>query len=217
MVDRDSAEQQWLAWVRELQAIAQTGLAYSADSFDIQRFEAVRRIAADIAATHSATPMPQIERLFAQQSGYATPKVGARGAVFRPGAHGAEILLVQEIAENGLWTLPGGFCDVGDTPSASVEREVREESGYRVRATRLISVTLHDKRHRPKPHAFSLYRLLFICDLIGGDPTPSLETSDVGWFTLDALPELAINKVAPDEIGLAFRYYQDPTLPTVFD
>jgi ADP-ribose pyrophosphatase YjhB (NUDIX family) len=212
-----SPDTKWLEWVRELQALAQTGLAYSADPFDIQRFEAVRRISAEIAAAHTDAPMRQIEGIFTKQSGYATPKVGVRGAVFRPGAHGPEVLLVQEVAENGLWTLPGGFCDTNDTPSASVAREVREESGYQVRASRLVSVTLHDKRYRPKPHAFTLYRLMFICDLLGGDAASSLETSDVGWFRQGALPDLAANKVAPDELALAFRYYLDPTLPTAFD
>jgi ADP-ribose pyrophosphatase YjhB (NUDIX family) len=210
-------EQKWLRWVRELQAIAQTGINYSRDVFDRQRFEDVRRISAEIASTHTNTPQANIEDIFTQQSGYATPKVGSRGAVFRLGESGPEILMVQEIAENGLWTLPGGFCDVGDSPSQAVEREVWEESGYTVRASRLVSVTYHDKRFRPKPHAFSLYRLLFICDLLGGEATTSIETSGVGWFTQTNLPELAVNKVAPEEVDMAFAHYHDPELQTVFD
>ncbi len=210
-------DQKWLGWVRELQAIAQTGLTYSRDVFDRQRFEDVRRISAEIASSHTNTPQAKIEDIFTQQSGYATPKVGSRGAVFRAGESGPEILMVQEIAENDLWTLPGGFCDVGDSPSQAVEREVREESGYTVQASRLVSVTFKDKRFRPKPHAFSLYRLLFICDLISGVATTSLETSGVDWFPQHALPELAVNKVAPEEIATAFAHFLDPNLHTVFD
>jgi ADP-ribose pyrophosphatase YjhB (NUDIX family) len=217
MIIDERDQRKWLTWVRELQAIAQTGLTYSRDVFDRQRFEDVRRISAEIASHHTNTSQQQIEDLFTQQSGYATPKIGTRGAVFRPSEHGPEILMVQEIAENNLWTLPGGFCDVGDAPSQAVEREVWEESGYTVQASRMVSVTYHDKRFRPKPHAFSLYRLLFICDLIDGEAKTSIETSGVGWFTQQNLPELAVNKVAPEEVALAFEHYHDPSLRTVFD
>ena len=127
---------QWLAWARRLQAIAQSGLAYCKDQFDIERYHQIREIAAEMMET--GTPLPgdtPIENLFAEQSGYATPKVDVRVAAFRDG----KILLVRELSDN-RWTLPGGWADVGESPSVAAAREVLEESGFEVRITKVAAL-----------------------------------------------------------------------------
>lgn len=187
---------EWLEWTRRLQAIAQSGLAYAEDPYDMERYEQIRRIAAEIAASRSGTVADGIDALFSEGSGYATPKVDIRAVVLDE--EGA-VLLVRE-KEDGLWTLPGGWVDVGESPSESVEREVKEESGYEVRAVRLLALWDRDKHPHP-PIAFHVYKVVFQCELLSGDPlVASTETEGVGFFFKDALPELSLDRVTPQQI-----------------
>lgn len=203
----------WLEWAQTLQTLSQNGLAYCKNPFDIERFEAVRRIASEILSTYSEMDHGSLEGLFTGEIGYATPKVDVRGAVFRDG----KILLVRENMDAGRWTLPGGWADVNDTPSQAVEREIREESGFEARAVKLAA--LYDRNTRGHPYMyFSTYKLFFLCDLTGGAATaPNLETGGADFFTDDALPELSLSRVTPEEIHMLFKHYQNPDLPTEFD
>lgn len=205
------ADPQWLTWVKELQAIAQNGLTYGRDPYDLERYAALRQIAAEIAAHYTEVPLPTIQGLFAQEQGYATPKVDVRGAVFRDDT----ILLVRERSD-GLWTLPGGWVDVNDPPSVAVEREIREESGYTARAVKLIAV--YDRnRHPHPPNPFHIYKLFFLCELQGGAPRHSTETDGVDFFPVDQLPPLSTARVTAEQIARAFAHYQHPAWPTEFD
>src|SRR5215203_5974581 len=199
MRDVDSA---WLEWTRRLQAIAQSGLTYAKDPYDVERYEQVRQIAAEIAASHTEAPVDRIDDLFSRESGYATPKLDIRAVVLN---EQEEVLLVRE-KEDGLWTLPGGWVDVGESPSEAVEREVKEESGYEVRAVRLLALWDRDKHPHP-PLPFHVYKIYFQCERLGGDPlTTSTETEGVGFFPKDALPELSLSRVTPQQIqGLIQR------------
>lgn len=202
----------WLAWGQALQALAQNGLAYSRNPFDIERFEAIRKIAAEIVAEHAGMETERLETLFAGEEGYATPKIDVRGAVFRDD----KILLVRENLDAGRWTLPGGWADVTDSPSEAVVREIREEAGYEARAVKLAAVYDRSRRGHPA-YYFSIYKLFFICEITGGAPATSIETSEVGFFEERALPELSIARVTPAEIYTLFAHYRDPSLPTEFD
>ena len=206
------AEPAWLTWAKALQAIAQTGLTYGTGPFDIERYEAVRRIAAEMMAAGSASSVEEVLHLFREQDGYATPKVDVRGAAIRDG----KILLVQE-ASDGLWTLPGGWADVNEAPSQCVVREVWEESGFEVKATKLAAV--YDRGchpHRP-PFPFHVYKMFFVCEITGGAPKTSIETLDVGFFAPDALPALSQGRVLPFQIQRMFDHHETPALPTDFD
>lgn len=202
----------WLEWGQALQTIAQNGLAYSTNPFDIERFEAVRVIASDILANYSQVEAAELLELFRGEKGYATPKVDVRGAAFR----GDTILLVRELLDEGRWTLPGGWADVNDAPSEAVVREVREESGFEARAVKLAAVYDRDRHGHPRFY-FSIYKLFFICEITGGAPAESLETGGVGFFREDDLPELSIGRVTPEEIHMLFEHYRHPELPTQFD
>ena len=201
----------WLTWVRELQAIAQTGLTYSEDLYDRERYGAIRRVAAEIAAYATGTDALAIDQLFAAETGHATPKVDVRGALFQNG----EILLVRERSE-GLWSLPGGWADVGEPPSRAVTRELQEESGYASKVTKLAMLYDRDHHGHP-PHPFHIYKLFFICDHVGGEPVHSLEVDDVGFFALDHLPPLSLSRVTVAEIQRLFDHHQHPAWPTDFD
>jgi ADP-ribose pyrophosphatase YjhB (NUDIX family) len=205
----------WLTWARELQAIAQTGLAFANDPYDRERYVSIRSLAARMFAEHSEAELGRTEALFSQQAGYATPKVDVRGAVFRDDG---SILLVREIADADRWTLPGGWADVNETPSECVACEVREESGLEVAVRKLAAVYDRDRHGHTPPHAFHVYKLFFICDITGGAPLPGPETSEVGFFTIDDLPEdLSAGRVRRHQIERMFEHWGSPHLPTEFD
>lgn len=201
----------WLEWTQKLEAIAQNGLTFSENPFDILRFQQVREIAAEISATYANVEHSYILDLFAGDVGYATPKVDVRGVVFQDDT----ILLIKERVD-GCWSLPGGWADVGDSPSEVTVREIYEESGYLTRAVKVLAVYDRNKqKHPPYPHY--VYKLFFLCELIGGSPTLSIETDEVGFFAEDNIPELSLGRVTPNQITRLFQHHRDPNLPTDFD
>ncbi|MBU1910230.1 MAG: NUDIX hydrolase [Verrucomicrobia bacterium] len=205
-------EPRWLLWARELQAIAQNGLHYSAAGFDRQRYEAVQHIAADMFAAQSGTDTRRILDLFKEQIGHATPKVDVRGAVFRDG----RILLVREKRDR-LWTLPGGWADPNEMPSEAVTREIREEAGYRTRAVKLAAV--HDRiRQGPvPPYPYHVYKLFFLCELLDGAPVENIETDAAEFFSEDGIPPLSIPRVNEKQIARLFEHHRRHELPADFD
>lgn len=210
-----NADPKWLNWVREIQAIAQTGLAFVRDPYDAERYRMLQNLAARIAATHTGEDPQRIESLFAGEQGYATPKVDVRGAVFDPEGR---ILLVREVVDNGRWTLPGGWADVNQTPAECVIREVREESGYDVEVRKLAAVWDRQRQGHQPPTAFSIYKLLFVCALTGGTADLSLETSEVGWFAENNIPpDLSLGRTLPSQIKRMFNHWRQPELPTEFE
>ena len=202
-----------MEWVRRLQAIAQSGLTYAKDPYDVERYQHIRTIAAEIAASRSGTTAESVAALFSEQSGYATPKLDIRALVLN---EEEKVLLVRE-REDGLWTLPGGWVDVGESPSESVQREVKEESGYAVRAVRLLALWDTDKHPHP-PMPFHIYKLYFLCELSGGSPlAASTETEGVGFFSKDALPELSRGRVIRQQIERLIDLAIDREGPPAFD
>ena len=210
-MSKSSLEPQWLEWSRRLQGIAQTGLAYAKDPFDVERYQAVREVAAEMAAAHSDAALDYIRDLFKGEVGHATPKVDVRGAVFRADT----ILLVKE-RQDGLWTLPGGWADLHESPAEAVVREVLEESGYKTRVVKLLALYDRD-RHGHTPHPFRIYKLFFQCEIVGGNPSHSMETEGVAFFREDALPDLSISRVTSVQIARLFDHYRHADWPTDFD
>ena len=204
-------EPEWLVIGREMRAIAQIGLTFCKDPFDRQRFERIRELGASLIARGAEEDLEKVLGLFQQDSGYATPKVDVRGAAFRDG----KVLLVREISD-GCWTLPGGWADVNQTPAQCVVREIAEESGFQARALKLAAVHDYRKRHPPR-HIDSIYKLFFICELIGGSAQPSDETSEVGFFSRDALPPLSRGRTTEEQIALMYAHAESPELPAQFD
>lgn len=202
---------QWLAWGREIQALAQTGSHYASTDYERERYARLRAIAAEIISEHTVLEFDSLDVAFARQIGYATPRVDVRGAVFQAG----QLLFVRERADGG-WTLPGGWADVGDVPSSAVEREVLEESGFHVHASRLIGV--YDANRLGQLEVFHAFKLVFLCELEGGDARISSETTAVDFFGPDNLPvTLSGERTTGRHIRDAFIAWQDPSAPVIFD
>ena len=202
---------EWLDWARRLQAIAQTGLTYAEDRFDVERYTSIRSIAAEIMSSNVGAPAPSVVDMFSVDGGYATPKIDVRAAVFRDG----KILLVRETVD-GCWTLPGGWADVGDPPSVAAVREVKEESGFDVVARKLLAVYDRDLHGHP-PIPFHAYKVFFLCELTGGTSHTSHETDAVDFFPADSLPPLSLTRTTADEILHMFEHYTHPDWPASFD
>lgn len=201
----------WLRRAQRLAALSQNGLAFTKDPFERARWEEVRRLAADILADGAGVSADQVLANLTAETGYATPKVDVRAAVFQ----GGRILLVQERSD-GRWTLPGGWCDVGEAPGVAAAREVEEESGYRVRTVKLLAV--YDKLlHGHPPSTVHVYKLFFRCDLVSGAQATSEETTAVGFFAEDALPPLSLGRVTEAQVRRMFEHARDASLPTDFD
>jgi ADP-ribose pyrophosphatase YjhB (NUDIX family) len=204
-------EPPWLSIARELRAIAQTGLAFTADGFDQQRYQRLRELAALLMAQDSAAEYDSILELLRQEKGYATPKVDVRGAAFADG----RILMVREISD-GKWTLPGGWADVNQSAGECVVREIAEESGFTARALKLAAVYDYQKRNPPR-HIDSIYKMFFLCEIVGGAARASDETSEVAFFPRNELPPLSLGRTTAAQIDRMFQHREHPELATDFD
>ena len=206
-------EPQWLTFGKRLQAIASTGIHYSRDEFDRERYEEIAQIANEMLATLGNVPVERIEGLVSDFArGYATPKVDVRGAVIEDDS----ILLVRERSD-GLWTLPGGFADVGLSPARNVEKEILEEAGLQVAARRLYGV-----RHKAglgyPPDVRDFYKMFFLCDRNGyGDTRPGAETVEARFFAIDDMPPLSRARTIESDIAAAFAFSADAARPAFFD
>jgi ADP-ribose pyrophosphatase YjhB (NUDIX family) len=202
----------WLAWAREIEALAEAGYTFASNPYERERSIRLRQIAAEIIAQYSQLDEVDVLEAFAAQPGYVTPKVDVRGAVFRD----EKLLMVRE-AMDGRWTLPGGWADVGETPSRAVEREVLEEAGLMVRARKVVGV-YDANRYEGKLPLFHAYKLVFLCTYESGEPGVNFETTEAAFFAADDLPErLSSFRTTPKHLEDVLAAHLDPAAETVFD
>lgn len=200
----------WLKWAVELQAIAQTGLYYGKDPYDLERYGRIREIAAEMVSRRTEIPVEKVRDLFCGEVGYQTPKLDCRAAIFQDG----KILLVKE--NNGTWSLPGGWVDVDLSVKENVIKEVKEEAGLDVTADRVIAVQDREKHNRPI-YAYKICKIFVLCTVIGGHFVKNIETVDSGYFSLDQLPRLAEDKNSEEQIRMCFEAHGAEHWETVFD
>jgi ADP-ribose pyrophosphatase YjhB (NUDIX family) len=201
----------WLDWARKIQALAQTGLEYAPTLYDRDRYQKLHELAAEIVTAHTGVPVDTVERWFEIQPGYATPKVDVRAACFRDG----RILLVQEKSD-GLWCLPGGWADVGDKPSAAAVRETLEESGFECEARKVIGVFDANRAAGSLP-LFHAFKVIFLCEITGGEPDADHEILAVDFFPRDRIPTLSANRTEPRHILECFAHLDSPGREAAFD
>lgn len=201
---------QWLKWSIELQALAQAGLEYGRDKFDRERYERIREIAAELMAWRTDLPLDKVKDLFCNESGYQTPKLETRAAIFQ----GEKILLVQE--SDGRWALPGGWADVDISVKENTIKEVKEEAGLDVTADLVIALQDQHKHNRPM-NAYGVCKVLVLCTALGGSFQPNLETLDSRYFALEELPPLSTGKITEEQIKLCFDAYHAEHWTTQMD
>lgn len=203
-------DEKWIDWLVRLQSLAQAGLAYGRDKYDIERFEEIRELSVKMMAELSRLPEKKVRDLFANETGYQTPKIDTRAAIFQED----KVLLVQET--NGLWALPGGWCDVNQTVADNTIKEVKEEAGLDAVIEKVVAVQDKDK-HNSSAYAHKVCKIFSLCRVMGGSFVPNLETIASGYFALDNLPELATNKTSEEQIGLCYAASKDDHWQTQID
>lgn len=200
----------WMEWAREIFSLSQSGLTYSQNPYDLERYKRLQEITAEMIASQSQLEKETVLESFSMQAGYITPKIDVRGAVVKDG----KILLIQERADD-RWAMPGGWADLGNSPRSVAEREVWEESGYRVKAEKVVAVI---DANRIEPFEFyHAYKIIFLCTLLEGEPRTSHETLAVDFFAPDQLPPLSLYRTNEDMIREVFAHLENPTRHTAFD
>lgn len=203
-------QEKWLQWAVELQALAQAGLTYGKDIYDLERYQRIREIAAEMITLKTDIPVDKVKNLFCEEAGYQTPKLDTRAAIF----DGDKILLVHE--NDGTWCLPGGWCDVNISAAENVVKEVKEEAGLDVTADLVIAVQDREKHNRPV-YANKICKIFFLCSVTGGEFVPNSETTETGYFGLEELPNLATAKVTEEQIKMCFEAKDAEHWVTLFD
>ena len=201
----------WMDFAIRIQSIAQAGLQYGKDKYDRERYEELRKIAAEMVCMKTDIPMEKVQDLFCNESGYQTPKIDTRAAVFVNGKR----LLVHE--NNGTWSLPGGWCDVDQSVASNTEKKVRKETGLIVKAERLIAVQ-DWRKHNVRNYAYGVVKIFVLCEYESGEFLDNIETIETGFFDRDSIPEnLAVEKTTRDQIMMCFDANDRPDAPTLFD
>ena len=200
---------QIVEWAKELQSLAQAGLFYGHDIYDKERYQRIREIAAEMMLMKTNVSAEKISGLFCGDVGYQTPKVDTRAAIFQNG----KILLV---CEKGKWSLPGGWCEFNLSPADNTLKEVKEEAGLDVEISKVIAVQDRDK-HNPPPYAYSVVKIFYLCEMLGGSFTKNIETSESRFFSLEELPPLAEEKCNEEQIRMCFDACQSEDWIVQFD
>jgi len=202
---------QWLEWAREIQQLSQTGLAFAVTKYEKERYTRLLEITAEIVEHHTQLEKEGVEKVLMKQPGYATPKIDVRAAVVKDD----KILLVQERSDE-RWAMPGGWADVGDIPSEVAIRETKEESGFDVKPVKVIGV-YDANRLGGQLELFHAFKIVFLCELLGGEATTSDETQDVNFFSFDELPPLSLNRTNDKHLNDIIAHLKEPQRPTCFD
>lgn len=201
----------WLKWAIEIQSMAQSGLAYTNNVYDIERYERLRDLAAEMIAEKSDIPIGKVKDLFCSEKGYQTPKLDTRAVIFNKG----KILLTHE--NNGTWSLPGGWCDVLESVKSNTVKEVKEETGLDVEAVRVIAIQDRNKHNTPV-YAYGVCKVFIQCEIIGGKFVENIETTGFDYFDLNNLPEnLANEKTSKEQIEMCFTAFNNANWQTYFD
>ena len=201
----------WINWIVELQAIAQAGLYYSKDKYDIERFERIREIAAEIMSNQSELPIDVVKNIFCNEKGYQTPKIDTRAAIF----NNEKILLVKEKSTN-KWSLPGGWVDVNESIKSNIIKEVKEEAGLDIIPKKIIAIHDRNKHNRPQ-YAYGICIIFLQCDIISGEFTENIETSASDFFSINELPEIDNAKNTYEQIQMCFNAYNEKNWNIQFD
>lgn len=203
--------EKWLKWAIEIQSLAQAGLTYTDNVYDIERYERLREISAEIIEEKSNISLDKVKDLFCNETGYQTPKIDTRAVVFKDN----KILLTHE--NNGTWSLPGGWCDVLESVGSNTKKEVKEETGLDVETVKIISIQDRNKHNKPI-YAYGVCKVFILCNITGGEFTPNIETTEIKYFSLDEIPDnLAEEKTNREQIEMCFKAYKDEKWQTQFD
>lgn len=203
--------EKWLELAMEIQSLAQSGIAYSNNNYDTERYERLRDISAEMINMKTDLKFDKVKNLFCNETGYQTPKIDTRAVIFKDN----KILLTHE--NNGTWSLPGGWCDVLETIKSNTIKEVKEETGLDVKAIKIIALQDRNKHNKPV-YAYGICKIFVLCEIIGGEFKENIETTEIDYFALEDLPNnLAEEKTNREQIEMCFKAYNNNKWQVEFD
>lgn len=203
--------QKWLKLAMEIQALAQDGLAYTNNNYDIERYNRLREISAEMISLKTDLSLDKVKDLFCNEEGYQTPKLDTRAAIFKDN----KILLVHE--NNDTWSLPGGWVDVLESIYSNTVKEVYEEAGLEVIPDKIIAIQDRNKHNIPI-YAYGVCKVFVLCNLKGGIFKENIETIEIKYFSYDELPKnLANEKNTKEQIKMCFDALNNDNWKVVFD
>lgn len=201
----------WLTIAKRINSIAQSGMAFTRDEYDRERYTELLNLSIEIINNITEIDSKKLEFIFNRDIGYQTPKLGVRAVVIKS----EKILMVREKMDN-KWSLPGGYADTGMSPGETIVNEVKEESGFDVKPLRILGLIDYNK-HQNRPFPFDLYNLFMECEIIGGEAQSGLETSEVSFFDRNNLPELSVRRVTREQVLKMFDLHANNHLEPIFD
>lgn len=203
--------EKWLKWAIEIQSLAQAGLAYTNNVYDIERYERLREISAEMISEKTDINLNKIKDLFCNETGYQTPKIDTRAVIFKDN----KILLTHE--SNGTWSLPGGWCDVLESVGSNTIKEVKEETGLDAQTVKIIAIQDRNKHNKPI-YAYGVCKVFILCNVIGGEFIENIETTEIKYFSLDEIPDnLAEEKTNKEQIEMCFNAMNNKNWQVQFD
>lgn len=200
--------------LNQMRGITQTGLAYTKDPYDEERYIELETITKKLIAQLTTLKHEEINMIFSAEEGYATPKTDIRAVVFNDQN---QLLLVKEKSDN-CWALPGGWADIGLTPGEVAVKEVREEAGVMVEPVKILAV-MDKYKHNFAPEFSYIYKIFIQCEVLSGEISTGLETEDVAFFNLQQIEDLSLlsRRNTLEQIKLMFEYRFNPNKEAYFD
>ncbi len=199
---------------KRIKSIADTGLLYSSNEYDRERYTELLAISHELMGQLTGLPVEVIKNFYAPNKDYPTAKVDVRGLLLN---EQGQVLLAREMAD-GKWTLPGGWADVGYSPAEVIEKEFLEETGLQVKATRLLAV--FDKRCHPHPpQPFYVYKFALLCELKTKEQSlnKGFDILETGYFPVDQLPDLSEERILAAQIELLYKKATGGDFAAYFD
>jgi ADP-ribose pyrophosphatase YjhB (NUDIX family) len=202
----------WLLWAKQLQALAQSGIEFTENPYDRERYERIRALSIEILHEYTTIDNTRLVNLFANESGYQTPKIDVRAAIFN---EENKILMIREKLDN-KWAMPGGWADIELSVRENIIKESFEEAGAEINPKRIIAI-LDRNRHVNDDFPYSAYKIFVECDFINGKFTDNIETLEHGFFTMDTLPELSEGRNTKSQIEVCFKARREKMFEPLFD
>jgi len=198
--------------IKQIQALSEIGMHYSYNDFDLQRYQEITKLCLSLLSQMTDISEEELRLKMVETDGYKTPKVDVRAVVFN---ENDEILMVKEKFD-GCWSLPGGWADIGYSPSEIAVKESREEAGAEVQAVRLLGILDKSKQGHPVD-LYYIYKVFIECTFIKWVGSDEMETTDYGFFPLSDLPPLSLPRITQEQIEKLFEYHTGKRSIPMFD
>ncbi|QIV95496.1 8-oxo-dGTP diphosphatase [Allofrancisella inopinata] len=186
-------------FIKKVQAISHTGVTYSKCPYALDNYHELLDLSTKMLHEYINSDV-QPYNIY-RDIYYPTPQPGVRVVIFENN----KLLMAQDVDTPGEWTIPGGWCDIDLSPVETCIKEVKEETGFDIKVTKLLA--LMDRNKHIQSEIYNVYSIVFLAEIIGGENNPNFEVNEVKFFDMDNLPKLS-NKVTKKELDIILQAYK---------